>query len=88
MRKFLLFIALTLAFSGCGQSGVVEHRTAMTIDQVQHNVLKVAQDKFPEIKFDEAWKLDTGVIEVRGKAKTGKIREVEVSPAGEIVEIE
>lgn len=60
----------------------------MTIDRVPSNVLKVAQDKFPDIKFDEAWKLDTGMIEVRGKAKNGKIREVEVSPVGEIVEIE
>ena len=87
MRRFLLLPVL-MAVAGCGQSGVTEHRTAITIDRVPSNVLKIAQDKFPDIKFDEAWKHDTGVIEVRGKAKNGKIREVEVSPAGEIVEIE
>jgi hypothetical protein len=50
--------------------------------------MKVAQKQFPDIKFDTVWKTEGGAYEVRGKAKTGKVREVEVSEQGQVVEIE
>jgi hypothetical protein len=42
----------------------------------------------PEVKFDHARKLSNGNYEIRGKAKNGKVREVEVNSIGEVVEIE
>ena len=84
MRKLLL---LTIVVCGCTKVPETEHRKAMPVEQVPASILKTAKEKFPEVKFDTAWKLDNGAIEVRGKAKTGKIHEVEVSATGEVVEI-
>jgi hypothetical protein len=50
--------------------------------------MKAAQDKAPDIKFDSALKTSKGIYEVRGKAKNGKITEVEVSEKGEVVAVE
>jgi hypothetical protein len=50
--------------------------------------LKTAKEKLPEVTFDHARKLPNGNYEIRGKAKNGKVREVELNPAGEVVEIE
>jgi hypothetical protein len=83
MRKQIL---LTILVCGCTKSPELEHRQAIRVDQVPASILKTANDKFPGAKFDTAWKLDNGAIEVRGKAKTGKIHEVEVSASGELVE--
>jgi hypothetical protein len=85
MREWIL---LMLLVCGCSRARVEEHRAALAISQVPEKVLQTAHKKFPEVKFDTAWKLDTGAIEVRGKTKTGRIHEVEVSDAGEIVEAE
>ncbi len=85
MRKSLL-VALLL-IGGCQQAEEnPEARVAMPIAQVPANDLKIAQSKFPDVKFDTAWKLNNGAIEMRGKNKTGKIHEVELSAAGEVVE--
>ena len=85
MRK-LIFLALIIC--GCSHSPPFdEHRVALPINQVPEKAMKIAHSKFPDVKFDTAWKLDTGTIEIRGKNKVGKIHEVELSAAGEIVEI-
>ena len=83
MRKWIFLILLV---SGCGRSHVEEHRAAMPVNQVPENIMKVAHQRFSGVKFDTAWKLDSGAIELRGKTKTGKIHEVEVSDAGKILE--
>jgi hypothetical protein len=83
MRKLLL---VALLFCGCTRLPEPEHRHAIPVDQVPLAILKTAKEKFPDVKFDTAWKLENGAIEVRGKAKTGKIHEVEVSESGEVVE--
>jgi hypothetical protein len=83
MRRLLL---LAIVICGCTKPSEPEHRQAVPVDQVPSAIMKVAKEKFPEVKFDTAWKLDNGAIEVRGKAKTGKIHEVEVSSLGEVVE--
>jgi hypothetical protein len=49
---------------------------------------RVPQETLLEIRFDHARKLPNGNYEVRGKAKNGKVREVEMRPSGEVVEIE
>jgi hypothetical protein len=84
MRK-LLCIALLIAV-GCKDADDAAPRLILPIDKVPPNVLKTAQAKFPDVKFDTAWKLNSGAIEVRGKNKIGKVHEVEMSAAGEIVE--
>jgi len=84
MRKFLLFALLITA--GCKDAENTAPRVVLPIDKVPADVLKTAQSKFPDVKFDTAWKLNTGAIEVRGKNKIGKVHEVEMSASGDIVE--
>jgi hypothetical protein len=85
MRRIIL-LSLFLTLAGCQDGDETAPRVAMTIDKVPSNVLKTAQAKFPDVKFDTAWKLNSGAIEVRGKNKIGKIHEVELSPTGQVVE--
>ena len=59
----------------------------MPISEVPAKDLEIAQEKFPDVKFDTALKLDSGAIELRGKNKVGKIHEVEFTAAGDIVEV-
>lgn len=62
--------------------------TAVPFDQVPKEWLAVAQQKLPDVKFDTARKRKNGNLEVRGKDKNGKVREVEFDSKGEVVEIE
>ena len=53
--------------------------------------MEAATKALPDVKFDEARKAKFNgqdAFEIRGKDKRGKIREVEVSTSGEILEIE
>ena len=77
-----------LLICGCSHAPALPHRENVPIAQVPPNIMKVAQKQFPDIKFDTVWKTEGGAYEVRGKAKTGKVREVEVSEQGQVVEIE
>jgi len=58
------------------------------MDKVPPAIMKAAQDKLPDIKFDNVLKTSKGLYEVRGKAANGKIREVEVNESGEVVAVE
>jgi hypothetical protein len=88
MRQQTLWTT-TLLLAVCGCAGEApEAEDAVPLDQVPAAALKAAQGRAPGVKFESAWK---GVIngkevyEIRGKTKEGKIREVEVTPAGEVV---
>ena len=86
MRKL---VCIALLICGCSQHvRTDEHRTVLQLDQVPENVLKVAHKKFPDVRFDSAWKLDTGAFQIRGKNKVGKIHELELTSAGDILEAE
>jgi len=50
--------------------------------------MAVAREKLPGVTFETAWQLGNGVYEVRGKAKNGKVREIDIKPDGTVVEIE
>lgn len=47
--------------------------------------MKAAQAKKPDVIFNTVVKTADGVYEVQGKTKAGKIIEVEVSEAGEVL---
>jgi hypothetical protein len=68
-------------------------RKTVSLSEVPEPVMAKAKASLPGIKFEEAWKnIDREgklhSFEVRGKAANGKIREVRVSPVGEILEME
>jgi hypothetical protein len=84
MRHF--WAVLLLAFVlGCGSGSQGE---VVPLEQVPKPFLKTAKETLPEVTFDHARKLPNGNFEIRGKMKNGKVREVEVNSAGEVVEIE
>jgi hypothetical protein len=74
--------ALALVWGG-GDKGAV-----VPLEQVPEPFVKKAKETLPEVKFDHARRLPNGNFEIRGKNRNGKVREVEVNPAGEVVEIE
>jgi hypothetical protein len=83
MRYFWMALLVTCAI-GCGGS----QGEMVPLDQVPQPFLKTAKEKLPEVTFDHARKLPNGNYEIRGKAKNGKVREVELNSSGEVVEIE
>jgi hypothetical protein len=85
MRRLLLLVVIVC---GCRESIGEGKKEVVPMDQVPPAVLKAAQEKLPDIKFDSARKTSKGLYEVRGKAKNGKIQEVEVNESGEVVAVE
>jgi hypothetical protein len=60
----------------------------VSLNEVPEPLVKKAEATLPEVKFDHARKLSNGNYEIRGKAKNGKVREVELNSTGDVVEIE
>jgi hypothetical protein len=85
MRRLLLLAVLVC---GCRESLGEGRKEIVAFDKIPPVVLKAAQKKMPDIKFDSALKTSKGIYEVRGKAANGKIREVEVNESGEVVAVE
>ena len=87
MRALWVLVLCAAVAVGCGKKagGKTE---VIPIDQVPKAMLEKARGKLPDVKFDTAWKLPDGNIELRGKGKSGKIHEVEFNPAGEVVEVD
>ena len=74
-----------------GCSGSPEKNDWMPVADVPRDLQEVAQKKLPNVKFDTARKVTVHGeerLEIRGRQPNGKIREVEVTPAGEIREVE
>jgi hypothetical protein len=96
-RRASVLLALALAglAVGCGENELPPgfSRKVVDIKDVPEPVMKAARKTIPGIDFKEAWsnhekggKLHS--YEIRGRAANGKIREVRVSPAGAILEME
>ncbi len=88
MRWNLLLPALfgVLLSMGCGEAAL--KKTTLELKDVPSNVMSVAREKLPGVTFETAWQLSNGVYEVRGKAKNGKVREIDIKADGTVVEIE
>jgi hypothetical protein len=86
----LLFCTVLLLVAGCGKPAKKEQ--VVTLDNVPEIVMKAAvaaaKEKFPDLKFQSASMKPNGVYEITGKTKNGKVHDVEVTAAGEVVEVE
>jgi uncharacterized membrane protein YkoI len=84
-------LGMMLAFAlGCASSPPPSD-VIVPIDQVPANVMEVARKQLPGYTLDTAYKVKIDgkdAYEVRGKDSRGKVREVEVSAAGEVLAIE
>jgi hypothetical protein len=87
MRRSFAAAVLAGSILGCGGDAddAATPKTAIPFDQVPAHVLKAAQAAAPDLTFYAAYKdkyQGQDSIELKGKTKTGKISEVEVSPDG------
>ncbi len=48
----------------------------------------VAKEKLPGVTFDAAYREPNGSYELRGKDKTGKVREIDIKPDGTVEEVD
>lgn len=86
-------LILTLVLlNGCGKKESPRQPVEMVpLDSVPSVVMEAARKKYPDVKFETAWKeKEAGmeVYEIRGRRASGKTEEVEVTPAGEVLEAE
>ena len=88
-RTNVLATILLAATAGCGDNR--ENDVPMPLDQVPKAIMKVAEEKLPGVKFDSAYKETKDgkdVFELRGKTKDGKIRDVEVTADGKVLDVD
>jgi hypothetical protein len=86
MRYLLLVSVLVLLLAaGCGQT---KKKEPLALEQIPEEVMKVAREKLPDVKFDRAAREANGDYELVGKDKKGKVREIDISPAGQVTQIE
>ena len=82
-----LLLPLLVAVFRSGASRPAPPRT-MAIADVPPAFMETARKELPDVPFDEVWVKKDGTLEIRGKAKNGKIREVEIRPDGTVEEVE
>jgi len=80
-------LAVVLSAVGCGEAKQAPPKT-MRISDVPAAFMATARKELPDVAFDEVWVKKDGTLEIRGKAKNGKVREVEIRPDGTVEEIE
>ncbi len=88
MRAKTLMLVLLLA-CGCGEQ--VESLDPIPLDKLPAGSMEAAAKALPGVKFDRARKAKFNgqdAFEIIGKDKRGKVREVEVSTEGKLLEIE
>jgi hypothetical protein len=79
------FILLACLIGGCGSQA---REKLVPLDAVPAAVLETARQKLPDVEFEQALKRSDDRYEVRGKDKRGKVRNVNLTAAGEVLEIE
>ena len=95
MRRFFVIAALTalIPILGCGDDDDGDDaagppKTPLAMGEVPEVVLKAAKKAAPDLTFYAAFN-DTfngqKSIELKGKTKSGKIKEIEVSPDGKVL---
>lgn len=85
------YAALLLLFvAGCSAKQDAPN-AFVPIAEIEPQLVQVAEKTIPNVKFENARKIKVNgedVFEIRGKMPNGKIREVEVSAAGQVIEVE
>jgi len=85
-RVALALVLTAAACVGCGKAK--QELTTLRLEDVPPDLMKIAKEKLPGVAFDTVWKKPSGTFEIRGKAKNGKIREVDIRPDGTVEEVE
>ncbi len=91
-RRWYAMATLALAF-GCGDGDgdaddVAEVKKALPLEQVPAAVLKTAREKAPGLTFFAAYSgkhQGKDSIELKGKTKSGQVKEMEIAPDGQFL---
>lgn len=83
--RFVPIVLAALVIGGCGPQEAPKKK-AVPLDKIPENVMKVAKEKLPGVTFDRAVRKANGEYEILGKTKDGKVREIDVTPSGEVTE--
>ncbi len=87
MRHLIGSLALVLMFLvGCAEDR--SKYAVIPVEDVPEPAMKTAKEKLPDVKFEQAWKKPDGNYEIRGKDGKGKVREIELTAEGKVIEIE
>lgn len=84
-----ILAAVLLIVCGCGEE--VESLDPVPLEKLPPGSMEAATKALPDVKFDRARKArfnGKDAFEIIGKDKRGKVREVEVSTSGQILEVE
>jgi hypothetical protein len=90
MRRWCAVLILMASTCGCGgdDDDVAEVKKPLPMDQVPAPVMKAAKEAAPGLTFFAAYTGKFGgkdSIELKGKTKSGQIKELEVSPEGKVL---
>ena len=89
MKRISLLAVSLLAVFGCGDQR--ENDESIAFDKVPPAIVKIAEQKLPGVKFETAYKETKNgkeVYELRGKTKEGKIRDIEITADGQVLEVD
>ena len=84
MKRKAAVLIIAFALAGCGQPPAAP----IPLEQVPASIMKISQEKLPDVKFDRAVRRADGSYEISGKDKKGKVRDVELTASGEVTEVE
>ncbi len=84
MKRKAALLIIVVVLAGCGQPTAAP----IPLEQVPASIMKISQEKLPDVKFDRAVRRADGSYEISGKDKKGKVRDVELTASGEVTEVE
>ena len=85
MRYIPMLLVTLVLVVGCGPKEEAK-KEAVPLEKIPENVMQVAKEKLPDVTFDRAVKKPNGEYEIVGKSKDGKVREIDITPSGEVTE--
>jgi hypothetical protein len=88
--RFVALLSILSIVAGCS-SRAAPANSWVPIAEVPAELQEVAHKTLPGVNFESARKINVRGeerFEIRGRGPNGKIREVEITPAGDVREIE
>ena len=86
-RSSWLIVAMVTAV-GCGEAQRAAAPLPLKFEDLPPAFVETARKELPGVRFDSAFRKPDGTLEIRGREKSGKVREVEIRPDGTVEEIE
>ena len=81
-------ITCVTALAGCGTAEPPAALQPLKLEDIPPAFVETAKKELPGVRFDSVFRKPNGTLEIRGREKNGKVREVEIRPDGTIDEVE